>query len=196
MELVSYIYKVTNLVNGKSYIGQSIDPITRLSKHIKSNSNLLNEAIKKYGVENFLFEVIKSDVPIEQINEAEIQCIREHNCKVPNGYNLTEGGEGSLGCIPSEETRRKIGLIHKGKVVSEKTREKISAAQTGRIVSQETGNKISKANTGKKASREHKEKISKALSGKSKSDEHRQKLILSLSIARKHKKSLKESHNR
>ena len=127
---VSYIYKCTNLVNGKVYIGQSIDPINRIRQHINvrsKHSYLLNYAIKKYGVENFLFEVIRSDVPIEQINETEIQCIKEYSCKVPIGYNITDGGKGHLGHKPSEETRKKMSIAQRN--MSLENKQKITVAR-------------------------------------------------------------------
>lgn len=208
---ISYIYKVTNTINHKVYIGQSVNPIARLRQHITSRSNkayLLNYAIKKYGVENFLFEVIRSEVPIEQINETEIQCIKEHNCKVPNGYNITEGGEGlkghkhseetkqkirqaGLGRVVSYETRMKIGLAHKGKTLSEEMKAKLSVSHRGKKQSEETIQKRVAANTGRKRTEEFKKKMSLArtgqqgtMTGKKHSEETKKKIGLANS---KHK---------
>lgn len=191
MERKSYIYKVTNLVNGKVYIGQSVDPIKRILQHINVRSKqgyLLNYAVKKYGIDNFLFEVIKSEVPIEQINECEIQCIKEHNCKNPNGYNLTDGGEGIQGHSHTQETKNKMRLVrlgkkpsketllrlsesHKGFVPSDKTREKLSRILAGHTVSDKTRSKISASKLGKKFSSSHCESIRKAKTGTKQSQE-------------------------
>src|SRR5574343_290019 len=143
---VSYIYRVTNTSNGKIYIGQSVDPIRRLSAHKNSYNKknyLLSHAIKKYGIENFLFEIIRSEVPIEQINDVEIQCITENNCKVPNGYNITDGGKGRSGYTCSTETRLKMKEAQLGKKHSEESKRKMS--ESSKNPSQETRKKISLA---------------------------------------------------
>lgn len=180
-EKVSYIYKVTNLVNGKIYIGQSVDPIRRIKQHIDVRSKqgyLLNYAVKKYGVENFLFEVIRSEIPIEQINEIEIQCIREHNCKRPYGYNLTNGGEGTKGYAHSQETRKKM-----------------SQAQFGKKLSDETKNKLRTFNVGKRLSEEHIHKISTAKIGTQHSEETKKKIsLVKQNMSEDTKKKMSESH--
>lgn len=133
---VSYIYKVTNTVNGKIYIGQSVTPIDRLRTYTKTKGKknyLLHYAIQKYGVENFLFEIIRSEVPIDKINETEMQLIKEHGSKVPNGYNITDGGEGHKGGNHSDETKKKISLANKGRKHSEEARNKMSLASRNRI---------------------------------------------------------------
>jgi len=88
------IYKITNKLNNRIYIGQSNDPMRRFSEHCHKSENytsLINEAIQKYGVENFCFEVIESD--IENYNEREKYWIKYYNSLAPNGYNIAEGGE-------------------------------------------------------------------------------------------------------
>lgn len=93
--MIKSIYKITNLINNKVYIGQSIHPERRWKEHIWGISNhksYIHSAIKKYGVENFLFEIIESD--IENYNEREIYWINFYQANNPRyGYNLTEGGE-------------------------------------------------------------------------------------------------------
>lgn len=87
------IYKITNLINGKIYIGQSVDPQKRFKQHKGGRgSPILYAAIEKYGVENFSFEVIESD--IENYNEREKYWIQYYNATKPGfGYNIQEGGE-------------------------------------------------------------------------------------------------------
>lgn len=94
--MLKSIYKITNKLNGKIYIGQSINPFNRFKQHCynkqgSSYKSLINEAINKYGKENFLFEILELD--IENYNEREKYWIKYFNCLSPNGYNLTEGGE-------------------------------------------------------------------------------------------------------
>lgn len=92
------IYKITNLVNQKSYIGQTNNIKRRFQEHraakIDANgtSKLLHLAIQKYGIENFIFEVIEEN--IVNYNEREIYWIQFYDTTNPNkGYNLTNGGD-------------------------------------------------------------------------------------------------------
>lgn len=85
--------------------------------------------------------------------------------------NLTEGGEGCLGVVPDEETRRKISAANKGKKVSEEVREHLRQVLKGRKFSEETRRKISatkkerKGTRGTNLSQEHKDKIRKGVKG-------------------------------
>lgn len=82
------IYKITNKVNGKIYIGQSIHIEKRWQEHCQpsNNKSLIAKAIKKYGKENFLFEVIEQCTK-EELLEKEEYYIKMYNSVVPNGYN-------------------------------------------------------------------------------------------------------------
>lgn len=89
------IYKITNKINNKIYIGQSKNPQHRWSQHkYKARNNkdnsLLYKAINKYGIENFDFSIIGW---FEDYNEKEKYYIKYFNCLSPNGYNILEGGE-------------------------------------------------------------------------------------------------------
>ena len=96
---MAYIYKITNLINDKLYIGKtSRDIETRWKEHLRHSETLpdipLYRAIKKYGKENFIIEEIeKCDDKI--VNEREIFWINFYNT-YKEGYNCTLGGEGSL----------------------------------------------------------------------------------------------------
>ena len=156
------IYKITNKLNGKVYIGQSIDIDTRWRQHINAKDNFaIHNAIKKYGKENFKFEVLL-ECPAEMLNVWERDMIALYNCMSPYGYNLTEGGEGHH---LSEETRLKMSNTRKGKHHSEETKIKISNAQKGIPLSEETRLKMSEARKGKHHSEETKIKISNARKG-------------------------------
>src|ERR1035437_5610059 len=97
------IYKITNKINGKTYIGQTIrDFNERISEHKRCDKNgcpMLYKAIRKYGYENFKFEIICRASSLEELDRREEFCIRIFNTLVPNGYNLTSGGRNSK---PSE----------------------------------------------------------------------------------------------
>lgn len=86
------IYCITNIINGKKYIGQSNNVKRRFNEHIKGNADtIIHNAIKKYGEENFKIETLETN--ITNYNEREQYWIKELNTLVPNGYNMTEGGE-------------------------------------------------------------------------------------------------------
>lgn len=79
------IYKITNKLDGKSYIGQSIHCGKRLDEHCKGNQ-FIDEVIQLEGIENFTFEILK-EVNKEELSEWEDFYIMEYNTMFPNGYN-------------------------------------------------------------------------------------------------------------
>ena len=84
------IYKITNLVNEKVYIGQAQDIEKRWREHkcsSKSNNQILYRAIRKYGLENFSFEILE-ECKAEQLNEKENYWIKYFNSQ-NEGYNET-----------------------------------------------------------------------------------------------------------
>ena len=102
MEKICGIYKITNKINGKCYIGKSVDIYQRWGRH-KNGSRLIEEggdfctihnAIRKYGIENFSFEIIERLSP-SRLNEREKYWINFYDSYY-NGYNDTFGGEGSI----------------------------------------------------------------------------------------------------
>lgn len=86
-----YLYKITNNINGKIYIGITNDYKRRWANHGTENTAISN-AIKKYGKNNFTFEVLFKNVPIDEIDKLEIEQIQLYNSLVPNGYNVAKGG--------------------------------------------------------------------------------------------------------
>ena len=97
------IYKITNKINGKIYIGQSKNPKDRFQQHCApSNTNtILGKAIHKYGKENFSFEIIEEN--ILNYNEKEKYWISYYDSLTPKGYNISIGGSGSSGKLVSGE---------------------------------------------------------------------------------------------
>lgn len=90
------IYKITNLKDGKSYVGQSINITKRWNQHRNEYQKeggclVLYAAMRKYKIENFSFEILE-ECSIEQLNEKEIYWISKLNTLVPNGYNVALGG--------------------------------------------------------------------------------------------------------
>jgi group I intron endonuclease len=124
------IYKITNLHDGKSYIGQTHHLEDRLKAHQKVG-NFLHRAIKKYGWSSFKVDVLEDNIADQTIlDEREVFWIKHHNTVAPTGYNLTEGGRGKgLGKLPQTiERRRKISEALKGRKLAESTKQKIAAA--------------------------------------------------------------------
>lgn len=92
------IYKITNKINGKCYIGQSIDIETRLKQHQKkigSEENPMYVDFKTYGLENFSFEVLQ-ECDRQYLNDREAYWSEYYN-SFNEGYNLTKGGGGKFG---------------------------------------------------------------------------------------------------
>lgn len=91
------IYKITDTTNNKIYIGQSNNPQHRWISHKSHARNgegigtsAIYDAIRAHGEENFIFEIIGW---FEDYNEKEKYYIKLYNSMIPNGYNLTEGGD-------------------------------------------------------------------------------------------------------
>ena len=111
------IYKFTNKINNKPYIGQSINIDARKRQHIASSyyplSNTYNtvfhQAIRKYGIDNFHFEVL-TICNIEELDSLEKYYIFKYNSMVPSGYNMTSGGENArnVNCLFSIEDIKNI----------------------------------------------------------------------------------------
>lgn len=108
------IYKITNTINGKVYIGCTIYTLEkRFYEHLYRcfktdyHSKLYN-SIKKYGEENFVIELI-SECDLDKIYETEKKYIEQYD-SFKNGLNSTLGGEGCLGYVHSPEIRRKISI--------------------------------------------------------------------------------------
>ena len=93
---LGYIYKITNLINNKIYIGCTVNPELRFQKHkdsaLSGGNCKIHRAMKKYGIENFTFEIIDT-ILLENMYEREIYWISHYN-SMNEGYNMTSGGEG------------------------------------------------------------------------------------------------------
>jgi group I intron endonuclease len=167
-----FIYKITNLINNKIYIGQTSNPSGRWSKHKSAASKkygkqLISRAIHKYGVDNFIFEVIASCLTSEDANQAETAIIKQYDSRnLEIGYNVDVGGKVFP---PKPEVIKKISkslkeyyLTHsnklKGKKMPESWKINLSRSSIGKLGT----------NRGKKFSKEWRDKISSSTLGKSK----------------------------
>lgn len=91
-----YLYKITNNINNKIYIGITNDYKRRWANH-GTEDTVISNAIRKYGKNNFTFEVLESNISIEDIDQLEIDTIIKYNSLVPNGYNVAKGGRYNIG---------------------------------------------------------------------------------------------------
>lgn len=139
------IYKITNKVNGKMYIGQHATD--DLDDGYLGSGAIMQRAIKKYGEEAFTKEWLEFAENAEDLNYLERMYVDEEWLARPDVYNLVLGG--SSHPQPSS-IRKRISTTLKGHFVSEETREKIGAATKGRKCSNETKAKMSEAHKGRK----------------------------------------------
>lgn len=136
MVTTSTVYQIVNNVNGKIYIGQSSNTEERWYRHSvdykRIKEKYLYRAMRKYGFENFEFSILEENISLDNINAREQYWINSKNSMVPNGYNMTNGGEGTFRTI-TEETREKLRQSAKNQVITDETRKKMSDNQTRRF---------------------------------------------------------------
>lgn len=187
-----YIYRITNLINQKIYIGQSKNTNVRWHQHkiqarCNKPSQIVNRSMKKYGIENFKFEVVASCLDQEAANKTEEIIIKQHKSYQKEfGYNISLGG-----CVApkSEEWKQHMSRLMsekaangqlpnliknspfvKGRIVSQEIREKQRVSMTGKYIGRhhtdETKEKCRQANIGRIVTKESKEKNRQAHLGK------------------------------
>jgi len=158
-----YIYRITNLINGKTYIGQHKYKETPYDDYMGSGK-LLHKAYEKYGIENFKKDILVFNIPERKYADllektfiaSEREKVGKENC-----YNIADGGEGRTGLL-SEETKKKMAESKKGNTYrkgklpwntgkhrSEETKRKIAETLKGRKQSKETIRKRAESNKGK-----------------------------------------------
>lgn len=164
------IYKIQNKINGKIYIGQTVLSVEkRIRNHlqlINGRRSYLGKSIIKYGILNFDVSIVDKASSKEELFEKEKYWIKSFNCRYPFGYNLTEGGEGTLGFAHLEETKIKIGKANKGKRRSEEWKKNFINPLKGRKIAEETKQKISESHKGIFPSTETRKKLSEIRKGK------------------------------
>lgn len=178
------IYKTTNLINGKIYIGQD----TKNDQNYLGSGKIIKEANKKYGKKNFTKEIIEICNNQDELNSREIYWIdklESRNNEI--GYNILSGGLGSTGFKQSVETIEKIKENNR----SENFKKIMSSPEVSKKISEGQKNSDAKKNLHK--SQEYREKMSKSLKNRIFSDDHRKKLSESLKGKKKseiHSKNL------
>ena len=132
------VYKITNKITGKIYIGITNQGSGARYRHHWYESRIgepspIHRSMAKYGEDNFTLEIIDFAETYEELKEKEKFWIKEFNSTDRNiGYNLTEGGDGTFGRTHSEETKEKIRQKVLGRKISEETKKKMSEARIGK----------------------------------------------------------------
>lgn len=188
-----YLYKITNQLNEKVYIGQTIDDKNRWHAHKSFAKQALpvqyiHRAMAKYSSENFEFEVIATCRTQEDADETEKMLIIQYDSQnKESGYNISHGGDQvwnrglpreqqpMYGKHHSEESRKKISASNMGKDMPHKTEEQkkyMSNIMKGRILTDEWKNKIGQARKGIKHSEESRKKMSVSQKGNQAGEKH------------------------
>lgn len=151
MSMPVAIYKIVNALNGRMYIGQSVNPVYREKRHFWKNSGCvkLRRAVEKYGRDSFNFSVLCWCADKTDANEAEELLIALGDTR-SNGYNITPGGFGTgagednpfFGKCHTAELKAKLAATRLGKPMEAATREKIANANRNRTMSEATKDKL------------------------------------------------------
>lgn len=184
------IYRITNKINGKTYIGQH--KYKNLNDSYMGSGKILKQSIKKYGIENFEKEILYSRIQYkETADDMEKFAIAKERAIGKAEYNIADGGTG--GDVMSPDVKRKMSEIRKkysgknhpmyGKHRSEETKRKLSEALKGRPgywcgkhLTEEAKRKSSESHKGKHLTEEQKRKISESNKGKCHSEESIRKM--------------------
>lgn len=130
-----FVYKTTNLVNGKSYIGKH--STKNLSDGYLGSGLVIMRAVDKYGSKNFKREILEFCSTLDEAYSRE-ECIITDFDAVNSElfYNMTAGGKGNKGYVPifTEEWKRKISESLKGKILTKEHRDNVSKGCKGREV--------------------------------------------------------------
>lgn len=164
------IYKTTNKINGKIYIGKH--QTQNLYDGYLGSGKLLKSAIQKYGIENFVKEILFIFDTELEMNEKETELVNETFVKEDTNYNLCQGGHGGFGYLNNvfwvgeklQERRRKV---------AEKLKGNENCAQGGKktgsknMTDAHKAGKIKQPNhTGRKRSADTRKNISNSMKGK------------------------------
>ena len=179
----SGVYLIKNIANNKVYVGSSINVDKRWKDHKwylkegKHHSCHLQSAWDKYGEQSFTFEIIQEVlIPEHLLAYEQVYLDYYKSYEGDKGYNICKVAGSPLGMKHTEEARKKISEIHKGKIVSKETRKKLSEINKGKKLNEEHKKKLIEANKGKNRSEEARKKMSEATKGRKHTKETKQKI--------------------
>lgn len=175
--MYGYVYKTTNLINGKIYVGQK-----KSDKFVPTyfgSGALIKNALKKYGRDNFKVEVIETTSSRHDLDEKEKYWIEKLESRWQFGnYNIARGGLTSgydINDLPEwrqKEIKEKLSKAGKGRKHTLETRRKMSKTRTGMKVKRVApGNRL-----GAILTEEHKRKLSEAKKGRKLPEEQKRKM--------------------
>jgi len=182
------VYKTTNKINQKIYIG--VHATTNPNDNYLGSGIALKSSIKKYGKDKFKKEILFEYDNQEEAYLKETEIVNEDFIK-ENNYNIRVGGKGAssgknhhlYGKTLSDKTKQKISKSHSNRIVSQETKDKMSKSKSGKKHplfgknhSQETKDKMSQAQMGIKHTKHTKDKISKSKIGKKHTQETKDKM--------------------
>lgn len=171
------IYRIVNTINGKQYIGSTVDVPRRLREHARAlrrnahHSDHLQRAWDKYGESAFVFEPLWSVEPVEECLLYEEQLAFNY---LPTEYNGTKIASSRFGLMP--ETRAKIAASHKGLRPTADTRARMAASQKRRAAAPEERARLSAIRKAAPVSEATRRKLTEANRGRVKSKSEREKL--------------------
>lgn len=153
------VYIFTNLVNGKFYIGESVNLKRRMEEYFyphKRENRIIHKAINKYGIDNFTFEFYYfPSFTKDDLLKLEEQMIISYNSIIPNGYNICPKGTNCVGIKLSDETRSKMRMsrmreVHKYDALSGNYLETYPSVELAAINVSGNGPNISLCSSGKR----------------------------------------------
>lgn len=203
-----YIYRITNLINGKTYIGKH--KYKKLNDNYMGSGVALGRSQKKYGIENFKKDILVFNIPREEqafILEKTFIASEREKVGIENCYNISNGGDGVSGMEPwnkgkkmSEEFKRKDSEAHKGKPSSRKgvhlseDEKLIISIKTKEAMTEEVKKKISEKKKGKPSPRKGKPMSEEAKRKSSESHKGQVAWNKGIPMSEEQKKKLSDAH--
>lgn len=137
------IYKITYLITGKAYIGQSTQIQQRIKQHFnwKDGKSYIDRAIRLHGKENFKVEILCSAINLDYLDELEVLLIEFHKTHVSQGgYNLHLGGQANRKVSVETRQKQRVGMTgkpawNKGKKATDEHRKNLSESHKGKVSS-------------------------------------------------------------
>lgn len=153
-----YVYLIQNVVNGKCYVGQTVQKLKRyFDYNVRCALNgrdykpALYAAIRKYGKESFTIRAISTCAEKDEMDKAEKAYIVFFGTRSRKlGYNLTDGGDGTVGAERTDEWKANISKGLVGKTWSAERKAASSAARKGKVLTEEHKIKIGQGVKGQK----------------------------------------------
>ena len=169
-KLIAYV--IENIVNGKVYVGiTSRLPRRRLNDHRSrarlGDSSRLYHSMRRHGLTQFVIRPVAGAKTWEDLLALEQILIAQYNSRDDAvGYNMTDGGDGTLGWVPSSLTRERIAAASRRQMSQPGAREHLSRCTTAQMTSPEMRDRVGRMSASRPRSAEEKAKISASLVGR------------------------------